>query len=450
MTTSDHDPRLPASRPISRRNFLSAAGFGGMALAASPLLAACSTSKPGSAKTIGSATASAASATELKKILDYIGPYDPKFSGAGTTWKLGATLPFSGNGSFFGKLWQSGIDLAVAHIKEIGGPTIQIVSSDNGSGDAQKSHNAVQQMVAAKVPGIIGTEALGGVWAPLAQYKILCLDSGAGAPIGIQGIPYYYGARSAYYSDQWVGTLEYMKQTMSDKKSIVTIDNVSTIFDPKPALRALIPNYGFQYKSSVTATTGATDYSSVIAALHQAKPDVIWASISQFDIGYFMKQYLTSGLKAPVFAFQWTRAARAIAGNGYTNQYFSTEYLDVDKPSNPWQDLYIQEYKSKNGLTPEAYTADFYMCVFMWWQLMRDVLAKGGNINRGPDLLAALQARPTFNTVFGGDATTPGLLTMDLKTHSPSALPQAVFQDTGNSLKQLATYDVGGGNFKMG
>jgi ABC-type branched-subunit amino acid transport system substrate-binding protein len=433
---------------MSRRKFLTVAGTGSALLAASPWLAACSTTS-NTSKTIGSATASAASATDLKKILDYIGPYDAKFSGAGTTWKIGATLPFSGNGSFFGKLWQSGIDLAVAHIKEIGGPTINIVTADNGSGDAQKSHSSVQQMVAAGVPGIIGTEALGGVWGPLAQYKILCLDSGAGAPIGIQGIPYYYGARSAYYSDQWVGTLQYMKQAMPTKKSIVTIDNVSTIFDPKPALKALIPQYGFKYQSSITATTGATDYSSVIAALHQANPDVIWASISQFDIGYFMKQYYTSGLKAPVFMFQWTRAARAIAGAGYTNQYFSTEYVDVEKPSNPWQALYIQEYKAKNGLTPEAYTADFYMCVFMWWQIMRDTLAKGGNINRGPDLLAALQARPSFNTVFGGDATTPGVLTMDAKTHSPSALPQAVFQDTGSSLKQLATYDVGGANFKM-
>jgi len=29
-----------------------------------------------------------------------------------------------------------------------------------------------------------------------------------------------------------------MKQAMAGKKSIVTIDNVSTIFDPKPALKA--------------------------------------------------------------------------------------------------------------------------------------------------------------------------------------------------------------------
>jgi len=170
MTTpgSDHESSTP--RPgLSRRNFLRTAAVGGAVIAASPWLASCSTAKK-SAKTIGSATASAASATDLKKILDYIGPFDPKYSGAGTTFKLGATLPFSGNGSFFGKLWQSGIDLAVTHIKAIGGPTINIVSADNGSGDAQKSHDAVQQMVAANLPAIIGTEALGGVWAPLEQY----------------------------------------------------------------------------------------------------------------------------------------------------------------------------------------------------------------------------------------------------------------------------------------
>jgi ABC-type branched-subunit amino acid transport system substrate-binding protein len=236
---------------------------------------------------------------------------------------------------------------------------------------------------------------------------------------------------------------------MSDKKTIVSVDNVSTIFDPVPALKQIVPKYGFTYDQSVTATTGATDYSATIAQLRTANPDIIWASISQFDIGHFLKQYLTSGMRAPVFTFQWTRAARDIAGNGFKNQYFSTEYIDAANPSNPWQKLYIQDYTAKNGMTPEAYTADFYMNVFMWWQLMRDTLAAGGDINKGEDLLAALEANPSFPTVFGGDSSKPGIVTMDLKTHSPSTLPQAVFQDTGDSLSQLAVYNVGGDDFTL-
>jgi ABC-type branched-subunit amino acid transport system substrate-binding protein len=454
MTSSQDDKRgrfdsRPLTSGFSRRNFLGMTGLGGAVLLGSPLLAACSSSSSGSLADIGKTTGAApVAANDLNKILEYA-QVDTANMGAGETWKLGAVLSYSGNGSFFGKLWQSGIDMAVDHIKAIGGPTIQLVTADNGSGDAQKSHDAVQRMVAAKVPGIIGSQALGGVWDPLNQYKILCLDSGAGAPIGIQGIPYYWGARSAYYSDQWAGTLSYMKEAMSDKKTVVSIDNVSSIFDPIPELKKLIPTYGFEYKGSVTAPIGATDFSATIAQLRNQKPDIIWASISQFDIGYFLKQYHSSGLTAPVFAFQWTRAARQIAGNGYQNEYFSTEFLDTAEPANPWQDLYVKDYTAKNGQTPEAYTADFYMNVFMWWQLMRDVKKNGGDINSGADLQAALTANPTFPTVFGGDSSTPGILTMDTKTHSPSALPQSVFQDLGSSLKQLATYDVGGGNFQM-
>ncbi len=431
-----------------RRDFLRFAVAGGVALLATPVLASCGPAGSSGLAPIGEETQQPASPDELKKILEYA-QVDTANMGAGMTWTIGAVLSFSGNGSFFGQLWQSGIDLAIEHIKAIGGPTIVLESADNGSGDAQKSNDALQRMVAAGVPGIIGSQALGGVFDPLAQHQILCLDSGAGAPVGLQGIPYYYGARSAYYSDQWVGTLEYMKQAMSDKKKVISIDNVSSIFDPIPELQKLFPEYGFEYLGSVTAQIGATDYSSTIAQIRNSNPDVIWASISQFDIGYFLKQYATSGLRAPVFAFQWTRAAREIAGQGFRDQYFSTEFLDIPNPANPWQALYIQEYAAKYGQTPEPYTANFYTNVFMWWQLMRDVLASGGDIDSGADLLGALEANPSFPTVFGGDSSTPGILTMDLSTHSPEALPQSVFRDGGEELEQLATYEVGGSDFRM-
>lgn len=43
----------------------------------------------------------------------------------------------SGYGSFYGTTESTGIDLAVQHIKEAGGPTINLMYKDNTSGDAQ-------------------------------------------------------------------------------------------------------------------------------------------------------------------------------------------------------------------------------------------------------------------------------------------------------------------------
>jgi ABC-type branched-subunit amino acid transport system substrate-binding protein len=461
--TKDNDGGDVARPTTSRRDFLRMAGMAGAAALAAPVLAACgssgskssSTTAAGATGTSAAAAGGAATSAELNKIIDYLGTsYDPKYSGAGMTWKIGSVLPFTGNGSFFGGLWSTGIDLAVQHIQAIGGPHIVFAQADNGSGDATKSHQAVQQMVADNVPGLIATEALGGVFGPLNQYHMLALDSGAGAPEGIQGIPYFYGARSAYYTDQWEGTLKYMQAKMPDKKNVVTVGNVVTIVNFDKLLRPLMEQYGFKLAKTVNATAGATDYASVIAEVQASNPDIVWPWISQFDIGYFMKQYKTSGMTAPVFTFQWTRAARQIAGSGYDGVYFSTEFLDWADPASDWQKLYIQDYTAKHGYPPEAYTADFYTNVFMWWQLMRDVLAKGGNINSGPALLAALESNPVFPTVFGGSGSTIGQLTMDLKTHSPSTLPQAVFVDHGGSLNnptltQVATYNVGGGSFQL-
>jgi hypothetical protein len=44
-------------------------------------------------------------------------------------------------------------------------------------------------------------------------------------------------------------------------------------------------------------------------------------------------------------------------------------------------------------------------------------------------------------------------MVLDLKTHSPSAIPMIAFKDNGTGsyedITQLATYDIGGRDFKL-
>jgi len=79
------------------------------------------------------------------------------------------------------------------------------------------------------------------------------------------------------------------------------------------------------------------------------------------------------------------------------------------------------------------------------------VAVKGGDINKGDQLQNALIANPTFKSVYGGDKSTVGQIVLDTKRHTPSSRAVGLFKFTNNGTKavQLASFDIGGKNFKV-
>ncbi len=60
------------------------------------------------------------------------------------------------------------------------------------------------------------------------------------------------------------------------------------------------------------------------------------------------------------------------------------------------------------------------------------------------DLLAALEANPTFPSLFGGDGPTPGTLEIDLTTHSVAHRALSLTKGDGAKQELLATFDITG------
>src|SRR5215472_873061 len=155
MTSSDR-PRSGESSPsqatpISRATFLrgaAAAVAGGVAF---PLLSACSSGGSGggassgrgsTAAGTGSPAGATLSAAEVATIKQFIGPVDAKYAGAGETWRIGGIFPFSTSGSVYGEVMGNGAKLATEHIKQLGGPNIQIDFRDSAGSDVVKVRNA--------------------------------------------------------------------------------------------------------------------------------------------------------------------------------------------------------------------------------------------------------------------------------------------------------------------
>lgn len=194
---------------------------------------------------------------------------------------------------------------------------------------------------------------------------------------------------------------------------------------------------------------GATDYSTAIQALKSANPDLVLTGLWGLDPGYFMKQYVTSGINKPVIGSEFTNVAAKVAGSAYDNYMYAYDFFDAYKPSNPWAALFVDDYRKTYGSYPDFYAANYYEDTFIVWDLIRRVLAKGGDPTSGTQLQDALEAKPRFPSLYGGDATSPGELVLDPTTHTPTRRPMGLFDYNSGNIKALAYFNIGGADFRL-
>jgi branched-chain amino acid transport system substrate-binding protein len=190
-------------------------------------------------------------------------------------------------------------------------------------------------------------------------------------------------------------------------------------------------------------TIGATDYSATISRLKTAKPDAAFLFGTGVDPGYFMKQYVAAGLQAPVIGAEYISDAAKVAGPAFDNYMFATDWYDADNATNDWSKLFLDSYVKEFGLQPEINAANYYEDTFAVWDLIRRVLAKGGNVNGGEELQKALEADPSFKSIYGGSGAELGLIELDAATHKPKTRPLGVYKSNGGKPKQVAAFDPG-------
>ena len=83
------------------------------------------------------------------------------------------------------------------------------------------------------------------------------------------------------------------------------------------------------------------------------------------------------------------------------------------------------------------------------WEVMRRVLADGGDINDGDALDKALQTNLTVVSVYGGDESTVGTYTLDATTHSVIKREMGVFEYKDGSVTPKAFFGIGGEGYRL-
>ncbi len=401
------------------------------------------------AQDVGPAGTGGVTGDEINKVLGL----DGKNSGKGLKFKLGILLAMTGPGSYFGRIQGNGARLAVAQIKAAGGPDIELVFKDHKSADAQAGARAGKELGIDGVPAVLTSYVgdIGAMFPSLAQYKMLGLDGGGGTSDFGQGKPFFWGMRAIEPDDDFIGAMKYWKAT--DPK----IKKVSLVyFDQGPANAIVINNFkkaladtGLEMASAELTTIGATDYSATVSRLKTANPDAVFLFGTGVDPGYFMKQYVAAGLTAPVIGSEYISDAAKVAGPAFDNYMFATDWYAADNATSDWSKLFLDSYVKEFGLQPEINAANYYEDTFAVWDLIRRVLAKGGNINSGEELQKALMENPSFKSVYGGSGPELGVIELDTTSHTVKKRPLGVYKSNGGKPKLVATFDLGGSNFRL-
>jgi len=451
----DSDPELFGR--MSRRHLFKLAGLGGAAVAGSSLIAACGgSSNSGKAGSGGSSSGTGASggtaSADVQKILKFIGPIDPKFAGKGLKYDMGLVLAFTGPGAFFGRTMSSGAKLAVKHIEALGGPSFNLVSKDHKSGDPQAGVQAIKELGFAKVPAKLASyvDDLGAMLPGTEQYKMFTFDGGGGTSTFAQGKPYFYGTRAITPNDTWPGTIKWLKEDLPNAKKISSVN-----WDLGPLnkinnddLKRRISEGGLEMGLYETAKIGATDYSAALQKIKSDKPDVIFLGIFGNDIGVFMKQYVTLGINKPVVAPEYTQASADVAGAAYDGMYLSFDYFNAQKPDNGWSKIFIDEFKSAYNVLPDYYAANYYEDMFGMWDVIRRVLATGGDPKDGTQMDKAWRQKLQLASVYGGNETTAGVLAVSPTTHSVTKRPMTLSKFTSGKVKPIVYFDLEAADYR--
>jgi ABC-type branched-subunit amino acid transport system substrate-binding protein len=236
--------------------------------------------------------------------------------------------------------------------------------------------------------------------------------------------------------------------------AIITSNLGSATTEANAVLKRVIgrfaPNMTYVGEGLLPQTS--TNYSAAFASVRPLKPDVIIFFSAADGPGIFMKQYATSGLKAIVMGSDFIAHDVSLAGSAMDDYYFAYDYFDAARPANAWAAHFVSEYTSRFGAAPEYAGANYYEGTFLLWELVKRVLATKGDVHSGTDLQNALIHNPTFASVYGGNgpsASTTGTLAFDLKTHAPSSRPMGVYKVVKGKPVPLATFNIGGADFKL-
>jgi branched-chain amino acid transport system substrate-binding protein len=337
----------------------------------------------------------------------------------------------TGQGAFFGEVMSRGAQLGAKQIIEAGGPNFEIVIADHESGLVPPAVSGTRRMIQQDGISALLTSygAPSEAIIPLIQEGEVLSFNGGGASPGQLNQEFLYMTRMLFAWDPADGGLAWLAREFPDIQRLAVIgtqeNGVETWEEKVPRIWPQLSDGGEVVITEIH-DVGLTDFSSVVSRVRATDAEAIFTVSFGNDLGHMVRQFREAGVDVPIVAIEFTAEACEIAGAHYDTFVFATDFYDEEN-ENPWNQEFVRAHQEEYGEPPEYYGANYYEMTFVLWELVRRVIADGGDPTSGVALQDALKANPTFLSVYGGDANTAGEMTFNLENNTISK-PMGVFE----------------------
>jgi branched-chain amino acid transport system substrate-binding protein len=162
--------------------------------------------------------------------------------------------------------------------------------------------------------------------------------------------------------------------------------------------------YGGTIVDVEQALATASNIDTQIAKLRTSDADFL--AIWEFSPGpgLVLKRAREFGMKQPIIGVEYTAEIAKVAGEHAEGYQMASDYFNPDA-TDDWPKRFAASYKAKYGDSPEVYAANYYEGIYIVAELIRRARAEGGNYFTGERLVAALKAKPSMPSVYGGNIT---------------------------------------------
>lgn len=364
-----------------------------------------------------------------------------KAAGGELKINTGLLTAVTGQGSYYGEVMSQGAKLAAEQIAAQGGPKITVSVADHESGLTPVGVAATRKLITQDKIALLQTSygAVSEAIAPLlSQSKVLGFQGGGASP-GQLNKPFLWMTMSVFGDDSAAGGLSYVARTFPEAKRLVV---VGTRENGRNASENIVPAIwpkivsGGQVVGTEMHDVGITDFGPVVSRIKAADPDAIYSTDFGNDTGYLVKALRQAGLDIPVVISEFTTQACEIAGDAFDKVFLAGDYFDPTS-SNPFTKQFVKSYEKAYGSEPDFYAANYYEEMFVYWTLVRRVLADGGDPMSSAELEKQLEAGDEFPSLYGGGTGEVGSMTFNATDHTVNK-PMGVFEVANCTPKKVA------------
>ncbi|HUP60576.1 MAG TPA: ABC transporter substrate-binding protein [Thermoanaerobaculia bacterium] len=333
-------------------------------------------------------------------------PPKTESTGAATTTEgeilVGEYGSLTGGQATFGQSTHNAIMLAVDEINGAGGVNgrkIRVLTEDDQS-KSDEAANAVTKLISQNnVVAVLGEVASSAslAAAPICQNaKVPMITPSSTNPAVTKKGDYIF--RMCFLDDyQGQAMARYIGQTLGLKTAAVLIDNKS---DYSTGLAKFFSDAFVAGGGKIVATQsyaqGDSDFRSQLTAIRGANPQIIFVPGYYNEIGQIAIQARDLGMKMPLAGGDgWESpklieiGGKALEGCFYSNHYFPGDSAPVVRD-------FVQKYKDRYGVTPDALAALAYDAA----RVLADAIKRAGKTD-GPALRDAIAATKGFPGVTG-------------------------------------------------